>query len=553
MAETVARQRSNPLHRNGRVTGRNTALLLLASAVLAIAVFANATTGQFVWDDNDLIADNPAVHSLSNIPGFFSSHFWSQSNQPSARGYYRPVVLLSYAIDYVLWGGRPFGFHLTNILLHAVATALVCMLVLQLIGSPVPAIVAGLLFAVLPIHVESVAFISGRTDVLATVFTLLSLSLFVRARRTKRMFPATAAAVVFFGLALLSKEVAAVLPVLLLCLEMVRPVSRPARERLALHLPFWLVLAGYLGLRFGLLHIRPEIQGSLSLSEIALTMPGIVLDYLRLFVFPSNLCADYAVSVQRSVSPGNLAAAGTLLLAALLVGFFLYRKSIGAFFAFWIFLGLLPVLQFVPISVLKAERFLYLPSVGYCAVAGLAGAALLERSNRHRRRISAAVSMLILAAYSFVTIGRNPVWRNELRLYEQTASCAPNNFRVQYNLGNAYFRAGDLERAITHTRIAHELKPNFPRAAYNLGVMYESAGKTNEAERMYREAIELDPNYALAHNNLAAILYRNGHLDEAETEWLKALALDKNLEQAKQGLLLLDQQRQMGSTVTDGR
>jgi tetratricopeptide (TPR) repeat protein len=527
------------------VTRKQHALILLGVALFSVLVFSNALRNDFVWDDNELIVENPAVHSLSNIPGFFSGHFWAQSNQPSARGYYRPIVLLSYAVDYAIWGNNSFGFHLTNILLHALASAFVCVLVLQLIKSPGAALAAGLLFAVLPVHVESIAFVSGRTDVLATIFVLGSLISFMKARRSEKYLPFLVLSVIFAALALLSKEVAAVLPLLLLALEVVKPQAARMKQKLIVHAPFWLVLAGYMLVRFGLLHIRPDIQGRLSFAETALTMPGVVFDYMRLLLLPMNLCADYAVRVQRIVSFASIVYLGLLFLAALVALFFLSRRNIGAFWAMWIFFGLLPVLQIIPISVLKAERFLYLPSIGYCALAAWAGAAVPARLTRIRRRIFITGFMLILAVFSFQTMKRNMVWRNELTLYQETVSHAPDNFRVQYNLGNAYFRSGDLEKAIKHTEIALALKPDLAQGVYNLGVMYDSEGKLEDAERLYREAIQLNPAYVQAHSNLAAILFIGGNLDEAELEWYKALALDEHFEQAKKGLLLLERRRRV--------
>jgi tetratricopeptide (TPR) repeat protein len=272
-------------------------------------------------------------------------------------------------------------------------------------------------------------------------------------------------------------------------------------------------------------------------------MPGVALDYLRLLALPINLCADYAVNTQRAVSFGNLATLCSLALLSLLAIILLLKRKPAGLFLVWILLCLLPVMQLAPISTLKAERFLYLPSVGYCALIGSIGAWIWGKAGAQRKQTAAAGFLLLIILFSFQTIKRNTVWSEELRLYEKTAECAPDNFRVQYNLGNAYFRAGELERAIAHTQAAHSLKPDFPQAAYNLGVMHEAAGNTKEAELMYREATRLDPGYAVAHNNLAALLFEQGRYEEAELEWLKALALDETLPQPKQGLLLLEQKR----------
>jgi len=521
------------------LTAKRRAWVFAAAAILSVLVYANSLRNDFVWDDNDLIVDNPAVHSLSHVPSFFTGHFWSQSNQPSARGYYRPAVLLSYALDYAVWGKNPAGFHLTNMLLHSIAAALVSLLVLQLTEKVAAALVAGVFFAVLPVHVESVAFISGRTDVLATVFVLLSLCLYLAERESGRLSYKLPLALLLFGAGLLSKEVAAVLPLLLLAVETAKPAAVPARRKLLLHTPFWLILAGYLALRFGLLHINPRIEGRLSAIEVLLTMPSVVLDYLRLLVAPVNLCADYVVRVQRSITTANLGALGILVLGTIAVFFLLMKKQLFGLFLVWILLCLLPVLQIVPISVLKAERFLYLPSVGYCAIVGLLSASILDDGGRRKNQFAMIGLLILVVLFASKTRSRNSCWRNSLTLYRSTAACAPDNFRVQYNLGNIYFRLGHVELALAHTRTAYSLKPDFSPIPYNLGVMYEAAERKEDAEQMYRQAIRLDPDYALAHNNLGALLFSRGEYQEAEAEWLKALSLEPDLESAKQGLLLL--------------
>ncbi len=513
----------------------------LAAALLALVVFSNSLFNGFVWDDNELIVDNPAVHSFSDAARFFSGHFWSQSGQPSARGYYRPLVMLSYAVDYKLWGPNPLGFHLTNMLWHALASALVCMLVMRVVRSKAAALAAGVLFAVHPVHVESVTFISGRTDVIATAFVLMSAYLFFDERSGRAITFRLAVSVVLFALGLLAKEVAAVLPALLLLGDAADVTRRGKRAPVLTHAMYWAVLGLYLLARFGVLGIAPELQGRLTAEQVLLTMPTVVVDYFRLLVIPINLCADYVVRLQRTATPANVTLVVSLLLVCGAVVFLIVKKRVSGFLAAWILVGLLPVMQIIPISVLEAERFLYLPSVGFCGLVGWAFAWESDRAGRMGRRLLAAALVVIVLGFSLRTLARNPVWKDEFTLYRITESCAPDNFRVQYNLGNAYFRAGDVENARRHTEKAFRLRPNLPQTNYNLGVIYAAMGRLDDAETMYRRAIELDPGYASAHSNLATILYSDGRYEEARREWSKALSLDPSLEQAREGLRLLEQ------------
>jgi len=272
-------------------------------------------------------------------------------------------------------------------------------------------------------------------------------------------------------------------------------------------------------------------------------MPAVAVDYLRLLLLPVNLCADYVVMVRHSATFATILMIVSLLVACGTIGFLIMKRKLSGLFAAWIFAGLLPVLQVIPISALKAERFLYLPSAGFCMLVGYLLGFMLETTARAARRWSAVAVGSIILCLAFQTLNRNTVWRDEFTLYRITESCAPNNFRVQYNLGNAYYRAGDLEQALRHTEIAFRLRPGFPRVNYNLGVIYAAAGRRGEAETMYRRAIKLDPAYARAHSALAAVLYADGRFQEAHREWTEALSLDPTLEQAREGLRLLEQSR----------
>ncbi|RJP74732.1 MAG: tetratricopeptide repeat protein [Candidatus Abyssobacteria bacterium SURF_17] len=540
---------------------RNPAVWIpLTAALLAAIVFCNTLPNDFVWDDNELIVNNPSVHGLSEAGSFLSRHFWSQSGQPSTRGYYRPFILFSYAVDYTLWGPNPLGFHLTNLLWHALASALVGLFILRVTNSSTAALVAGAFFAVHPVHVESVAFVSGRTDVIATALMLVSILLFFRRNDGRAGNLKVALSLAFFALALLAKEIAVVLPALVLVGDLARKSAGGKRAAWPVHTIYWLVLALYLTARFGLLNIAPSLQEKLSPREILFTMPLVFWDYLRLLVLPIHLCADYVVHVQQGPTIANLAAIGALIIAGGAIAFSLIfsvgaqhaaparriaARSVTAFFATWIFLGLLPVLQIIPISALKAERFLYLSSVGFCALVGMVVSSEVNRMNvcgkpaQAARHFLNAALIIVMVVLSVLTIRRNTVWKNEFVLYHTTVLCAPDNFRVQYNLGNAYFRKGDVQNAIRHTEIALQLRPDLPQASYNLGVMHAAQGSFDKAEAMYRRAIQLDPSYALAHNNLAVLLYSRGNLQEAKAEWQKALSLDPTLEQAREGLSIL--------------
>lgn len=517
-------------------------LIPLFVALLAILIFANSLKNDFVWDDRELIVDNPAVHGLSEVSNFFTDHFWSESRQPSAQGYYRPLILISYALDYSIWKLNPLGFHLTNILWHALASALLCLIVMKFTSSNFASLLAGSLFAVHPAHVESVAFVSGRTDIIATALALLSAVVFFGGTHEKRSVLRLALSILCFGLALLAKEVAAVLPLLLLIGDAVLTKRHGVRLRFSYHAGHWLILALYLVGRFGLLGIRPQLEARPDTLQLLLTMPVVVIDYFRMLVAPFKLCADYTTKFNHNLNMSILTAIIGALFAFGTVTALVFKRKESGFFGAWILLGLLPVLQIIPISVLKAERFLYLPSVGFCALIGLIALLISNRLDKSAQRFLVGLFVFLIIGLSIRTTMQNKVWRDEFTLYKTTAACAPDNFRVQYNLGAAYYHRGDLENALKHSEIAYRLRPSLPQVANNLGAIYADMNRPMDAETMYRWAIQLDPSYAWAHANLASLLYEHGRTEEARHEWTKTLSIDPNIEQAREGLRLLESQ-----------
>ncbi|MBM4048506.1 MAG: hypothetical protein FJ279_25665, partial [Planctomycetes bacterium] len=188
-------------------------LTACAALILAIAALAylNTLTSSFAWDDRFLVVKNPHIKRLSEVPHLFTSSFFPSTTDPRSAEYYRPLVALSYALEYAVAGLKPSVFHATNIVLHGLNGILVFLLCRAVFTSSALALAAGLLFAVHPIHTESVAWVAGRTDVLATLFSLLACLFFLRKASAAgdAGLSVSARSCAFFGLALLSKEVSA--------------------------------------------------------------------------------------------------------------------------------------------------------------------------------------------------------------------------------------------------------------------------------------------------------------------------------------------------------
>ena len=365
------------------------AVAVLLLSLLAMAIYANSLRNGFVFDDLGLVVQNPTIRDIRQLPGILGL---------AGHAAYRPLRTASYAIDYYFFGLNPAGYHAVNILIHIVNGSLVFLTFRALVNRPWPALLAAILFIVHPIQADSVTYVSGRRDLIFTLFYLLGFYAFVRYRGAGQYRYLLLAAISYL-LSLLSKEMAITLPLLCFCYDFILslPVlNRPTtlsrwqalwegfrtviRRHKWLYPPLAAVvvfLAGYF-----IFFVNPSLQRKMwggGLWPTLLTSARIFAHYLKLLVFPITLNADYsynAFPISYSLAEPRVIFALIVLVAA---WWGIYRLLAehrwAAFGGLWFFITLLPVSQIIPHHELLAEHYLYLPSAGVFLAAGL----LLER------------------------------------------------------------------------------------------------------------------------------------------------------------------------------
>jgi tetratricopeptide (TPR) repeat protein len=480
--------------------------------LLVVAGYAGSLLGDFVWDDRLLIVENDRVRQADRLGELLTSSFWETGDRYDRfRSFFRPLVSLSFFVDHALWGLRPWGFHLTNLLLHMACSVLVLAVARREGLPPWSAFAAGALFAVHPVHVESVAWISGRTDVLCVTLCLGAFLLHRRATDPGRAAGlALAGSALLFGLALAAKEMAATLP-FLLALDRWFERRRPANAVRAAW-PHFVVLAVYAAARQATLGAAGEPLFTLEPSAWVATALFVVARYLTLLLLPIGLDAHYPYAPLDSLATaaGVVAAAfgGVVACAA----WALARHSPrGLFWLAWTVLALVPVLAFGRFGdVIMADRFLYLPSVGWVLLAahGLAGLA------RGRSRVfvhrTAAVTAAAIVALTVATAARTRVWTNDLTLFADMVRTSPDSALVRCNLGMALHARGEIDAAVLEHLRAIELEPSYAMAYNNLAVALEAQGRFEEALGAYREALALAPAQLEASINFGHLLSRTG-------------------------------------------
>ena len=509
---------------------RGSCAISTATVVLvAVAVYANTVANQPVLDDGWVIFHNPLIKSLKNVPRIFQAPYNVALTGTNA-GLYRPVTMLTYALNYASGGSNVVGYHLVNIALHVACTLAVLGLARVLLASSRAALLAALLFAVHPVHVEAVTSLVGRAELLAALGSLTCLYLTCTRHRARWRLVAALALLV---LGVLSKENAAVTPLLwgLIAIALPSAAGLQARPGFSGAIPRQaLVRAIAIGAAMvcatAVYFVSRPAAGPAGASQwfdgqppgvIFNTMTRALAEYLRLLVWPHPLGVDFYYSNEIPFTQQFTAAclaATAVWVAALAAGVFLLRRApVFAIGILWIFVALLPVLNIVPIGVLMAERLLYLPSAGFCLAAGTGAAMLIERARTPPRW--AALTVVVLLAFGVKTWVRNTDWRDGLSLWQAELRKEPLDAVVNNNLAVEYTSRGELAEARERLEVALRTNPGYWRAHVNLGIVEHKLHDDAAAVRSLEQAHRLDPSAASPDFFMALVLADQGDLSRA--------------------------------------
>lgn len=511
--------------------------ILLTVTCLA---FVNALDGEFVYDDRFQVLKNPTIQSIANITRMFTESVWqfmSPASLEPVGSYYRPLFNIALILNYQTFGFNVFGWHLVSVILHLGVTLLVYLLSRQWgLSSQVAAAVA-LLFGLHPIHSESVAWVSGLPDPLAAVFILSSLLLY------ERYYDGRAGSWILIGLSLLlaflgalSKEVAVVFPLFLALREWFRgseadpraPISRIVKRTA----PFVSVILIYLVLRYAVLGFLSKVEGKavgVPIGHVLFTIPSILLGYVRLLFLPFPLAVTYDYQYVTSAADARFWAP-VLALGAMAAGtIWLVRSSpVGQRALAFLAVFLIPVLNlraFNPDESLLHDRYLYLPSVGFCLLIGLALAKLSARIPSHQPATFSTATIILGLIFFGLTIHQNGFWKNDFIMANQALRWAPQRpFLLNY-IGASYSQQNNLVEAERYYLEALKNAPNYYDAYSNIGDVYRRQGKVAEAEQAYLKAIELGSPYTDTYYNLGVTYTSQGKLAEAEIHLRRALEI----------------------------
>ena len=467
----------------------------LVPVVLAVLTSANQLWNSFAYDDTTQILKNDLIKNLSNLPLLFTTSVWSFMREDIYKGdsYFRPLFTALLTANYAMFGETAWGWHLVSILLHALTTMLVFIVVRELTERKWLALVTALLFAVHPAHAESVAWLSGATDLLLGIFALTGFYFYLEYRKNKRGY-LIAIALVSYLLALLSKDMAIVLPIVIAYCELIYfRESLPLRLRLARALMLGGSFAGPLTVY---LFMRRQAIGGLVFQGQGTdflvggwvpTLPIVVAKYIKLIAVPVDYSIHhYTNPVQSMMSSGFIWPLVLVVIAAAAV--WLSKSRDLAFATFWFILWLAPALLAVRVwhpLYLVQERYLYVPSMGFCLAIALGIEWLAKRSSfKVPWPITAAgCTVALVVLFSVLYVNQNRVWHDTITLFQNSVVSNPRSPYPRTALSIEYFRAGNTRAAEREASAALDLDPACSDAYINLSYYAASSGDIDRAIR----------------------------------------------------------------------
>ena len=424
-------------------------LVPLALAVISFVVYANTIGNDFVWDDEHLILLDNRLTDDSPVHKLFTVDFFAQHDDEVEYGYYRPVITSSYFLGTKVFGRNPAGFHIMNLLMHIMCVLLVWTLGRRLFeGKETWAVAGALLFAVHPVHTESVSWISGRTDVLATLFFLAALNVHIRFRGASLVgrFATVSVSCVCLMAAILSKEVALSFPIVVFIWERVME-KRKLLPSIVKSLPYLAVIAAYGLWRFLLISVDVNASPHQPLHIWALTAAKTFWLYIGELFWPLPLMAHQR-NPWLTQFDWRWMVSGLALVAMVGIGFFLRKRRPEGFLYLAFAASLIPMANIIRISAPldmgfpMAERFLYLPSVFFCLALGYVIIGLVRT-----KWIGPAIMALLLVACGAATMNRNRDWADDISFFTVTLEGAPDSPYFMGLLAGAHLRSGHLEEA----------------------------------------------------------------------------------------------------------
>jgi hypothetical protein len=486
------------MHKNESFKRNVIYFLMIVAAV--VVCYSNTLHGDFHFDDDLTITENQKIKDIKNIIHMNWIHSFLQGG--------RPITELTFALNYALGGIHVVGYHVVNLLIHLFVVFWVYLFTrktLKLDGhekSAVLALIITGIFGLHPVQSESVTYISQRSEALASLFCLMSLFFFIKAR--ERGFNRKGALLYIAGLTVFvigigAKEIVITLPALYMLYDFYFLDKKPLLKRLAVPAPFIIFALIYIGMRF--LDLKDNTAAGFNVAgvtaqEYLMTQFRVIVTYLRLIVFPVHQNLDYDVPIHRNFfEPETFLSFFFLISICAIAVVWRRRFKVASFGVLWFFIVISPTSSFIPVIDVIFEHRIYLALWGIVTavvlvlyeayVRLLSGRSFFARNPGIAGKFASASVLAVMIIFGAALYERNKVWQTKLSLWTDVASKSPNKPRAHNNLGNCYFIQNDFSAAIPHYKRAITLDPTWYESYYNLAVSLENIGRKADAVYYY--------------------------------------------------------------------
>lgn len=530
---------------------RNKKFCVIVLIAVGFLVYASNLQNPLFWDDDDWIKGNVFVHDFSHLKEIFTRDILSGFGLNS--NYYRPLLLLSFTVNYAIGGIKPLGYHLVSTGFHIVNTILLFLILLSIFKRQLPAFLAAFLFLIHPLQTEAVTYISGRGDPMSVFFMLLALWLFLKSEISSSLRGSTpkhwvwmAGSLLSLILAILSRETAVLFPLLLMIFYVsflsAEKFWKSIKRAFIKAIPYFAISVMYGILRLTVFNFKNTLNFysqandyTRHLSYRLYTFGHALVEYFKLIFAPIGLHMERDLPLKTSLFQWPVWLAVVILATIVFISIFLFRKSkyltpnthnptpfhLWFFGWSWFFVALAPVSGIIPINAVMYEHWLYMPLIGSFTLVGfyLTKAFYFFKYKKPTTYYLLLITFLVVyfSFFAAQSIKRNILWGKPIEFYEDILKYNPNTVRIINNLGNLYSEKGDIDKAVEIYKRAVSVPGGnaFAQPYYNLGNIYRDQKNIEAAIEQYKKAIEIDPAFPFAYQNLAVIYANRGHLVDA--------------------------------------
>eukprot|EP01064_Diplonema_japonicum_P025914 TRINITY_DN37335_c0_g1_i1.p1 TRINITY_DN37335_c0_g1~~TRINITY_DN37335_c0_g1_i1.p1 ORF type:complete len:643 (+),score=175.98 TRINITY_DN37335_c0_g1_i1:65-1930(+) len=513
---------------------------IVAVVVLAVAPYLNSMRGEFVLDDDRAVRDNADVDWATDMSKVFVNDFWGTPLRSNAsHKSYRPLTVLTFKATHLVSGLNPTAYHIGNMVLYAVTCSMWWAFVTDLkVLSRKGTLFASFFFALHPMHVENVASIVGRADVLCFLFMMLSILAYL-----KRTVVGYTAAVCFCLLATFSKELGIVTLAVAAAFDLIinsRLLHRQLDKRGVLLTVVSAALS--IAILVGSMRMRGDrmtpkmsfIDNPISFyktgGEKLSHYTYVHAWYFLLSVFPNWSCSDWGFNVlPKEHSPFPAFIAYSLLISFPFAALFTRYRNACALGTVLIVIPFLPASGIVPVGTVLAERLLFIPTAGFAIWGGLLLDISLAKLGKRRSGVAYVCVAVLLTFFAYKTTMRSDDWNTPEKLFTGTIETCPSSAKAQYSLGVVYMQRQDVKKAVPHFEAALKAYPEYAEALVGLGRILKDAGKLDDSVPYFMKALNSEPKHVDANHHLGVVLSQRGNATEGIRLIEKALRIHKSL------------------------